>query len=231
MVLLGNCCHKYVARNARVVAAVAALLFWTPIVACSSVSRGAAVSASTSTAATVSAVSDVRPTDGNDYLVCPGIPESSLKEMFGEEVALSTESSWRGTSCRASIENVTVFRSRFGFAREGEGPWDVPFVAHGPTTSEFSFSGVNGVGEAQIYNGTPRGHGTTAFTCDDHYLVMMVSDAKYMQGDLLSNLRVMTQNSLPWLCQGQPVPGLGMTMEEVRPPWASGSSSSVRPSG
>ena len=175
-----TCWRKYVTHSGRAMATVAALLFWTSTVACNSVSRGTAVSTSTSTLGTSSVVSGVRPTDESDYLGCPGIPESSMKAMFGEKVILSTESSWHGTSCRASVEGVTVFRSRFSFAHEGEGPWDVPFVVHGPTTSEFSFDGVEGVGEAQIYNGTPRAHGTTAFTCGDHYLVMTFNDAKYM---------------------------------------------------
>ena len=178
-----------------------------------------------------SVVRGVQSSDVSSFQSCPGISESNLKAMFGEKVTLSTFSSWSDATCSGQLDGVTVFNSRFGFVREGVGPWNVPFVARAPTSSEFSFENVDGVGEAQIYSGEPRTYGTTAFICGDHYLVMTVRDAKYMKGDLRSNLISMTEVSLPWLCQGQPVPGLGKTMEEIRSPSTTRSPSSETPAG
>ncbi len=202
------------------------------VVACHSNADRTASPLPKSASATPSSVVRVgQSSDVSSFQSCPGISESNVKAMFGENVTLNTFSSWNDATCSGRLDGVTVFNSRFGFVREGEGPWNVPFVARAPTSSEFSFENVDGAGEAQIYAGEPRAYGTTAFICGDHYLVMTVKDAKYMKGDLRSNLISMTEVSLPWLCQGQRIPGLGKTMEEIRSPSVTRSPSSETPAG
>ena len=52
--------------------------------------------------------------------------------------------------------------------------------------------------------------------CGDHYFKTEVLDLAAMNGDLNTNLENLTFIAPPWLCQNQPVPGVGRTMGQIK---------------
>ena len=48
-----------------------------------------------------------------------------------------------------------------------------------------------------------------------------------MRGDMKANLVDLTHSTLPWLCGSAPIPGLGETLGEYRPPFLKTPSPSV----
>ncbi|PHP51311.1 urea ABC transporter substrate-binding protein [Actinomyces ruminis] len=104
---------------------------------------------------------------------------------------------------------------------DDRGPWDGGSLAWGREASTFTFDGIEGQGEAHTSSpGAKYDYGSTVFTCGDHYLAMSIRHASVMAGDMRENLIALTQSALPWLCQDQPIPGLGKTMEQARPYYA-----------
>ena len=89
----------------------------------------------------------------------------------------------------------------------------------GDVTSTFSFDGVDGKGEAKVDEGSNPEVGTTVYTCGDRQLILAASDGSAMRGDMKANLVDLTHSTLPWLCGSAPIPGLGETLEEYRPPF------------
>ena len=145
--------------------------------------------------------------------------------MFGQEATISTPRTgafFKGSECwvRVPERKSLIFYSAIGYIYKDRDPWTSNMVALGNTHSTFSFPDVDGFGEARIDTGPDAHYGTTVFTCEDHYLVLNVDEFSLTRGDVRANLINLTQSALPWLCQDQPIPGLGQTMEQVRPPWA-----------
>ena len=156
---------------------------------------------------------------------CPGIPDEALEAMFGREATISarrTDTFFKGAECWVKVpeQKSLIFYSTIGYIYKNHDPWDDPLVSMGNTHSTFSFPEVDGFGEARIDTGPDARYGTTVFTCKDHYLALTVDEFSLTRGDVRTNLINLTQSALPWLCQDQPIPGLGQTMEQVRPPWA-----------
>ena len=76
------------------------------------------------------------------------------------------------------------------------------------------------MGEVKIDAGVTRDpplYATTLFTCGDHYLLPSVGDMRDINGDVRTDLINLTQSALPWLCQGELIPGLGATIDERCP--------------
>ena len=151
----------------------------------------------------------------------PG-PDKALEAMFGQETTISTPRTgvfFKGSECwvRVPERKSLIFYSAIGYIYRDRDPWTSNMVALGNTHSTFSFPDVDGFGEARIDTGPDAHYGTTVFTCEDHYLVLNVDEFSLTRGDVRANLINLTQSALPWLCQDQPIPGLGQTMEQVRP--------------
>lgn len=175
----------------------------------------------------VSVVSTVAPTDPADY-VCAGIPNSSLRAMFGDGVRIVAASpNIADAVCLVSIDDRRVFASEFRYVWADHGGWKSTYVIPGDVTSTFSFDGVNGEGEAKVDGGSSPEVGTTVYTCGDRQLILAASDGNAMRGDMKANLVDLTHSTLPWLCGSAPIPGLGKTLEEYRPPALKNPSPSV----
>ena len=176
------------------------------------------------TPAATAVVAATAPSDPHDY-TCPGIPDEALKAMFGREATISTPRTgafFKGAECWVKVpeRKSLIFYSAIGYIYKDRDPWTSNMVALGNTHSTFSFPDVDGFGEARIDTGPDAHYGTTVFTCKDHYLALTVDEFSLTRGDVRTNLINLTQSALPWLCQDQPIPGLGQTMEQARPPWA-----------
>lgn len=176
------------------------------------------------TPAATAVVAATAPSDPHDY-TCPGIPDEALKAMFGQEATISTPRTgafFKGAECWVKVpeRKSLIFYSAIGYIYKDRDPWTSNMVALGNTHSTFSFPEVDGFGEARIDTGPDAHYGTTVFTCKDHYLALTVDEFSLTRGDVRTNLINLTQSALPWLCQDQPIPGLGQTMEQARPPWA-----------
>lgn len=166
----------------------------------------------------VSVVPTVAPSDAADY-VCAGIPNSSLKAMFGDSVKVVAASpNITNAVCLVSVDGQRVFASEFRYAWADYGGWKSTYVIPGDVTSTFSFDGVDGEGEAKVDGGSSPEVGTTVYTCGDRQLILAASDGSAMRGDMKANLVDLTHSTLPWLCGSAPIPGLGETLEEYRPP-------------
>lgn len=178
----------------------------------------------TTTPTATAVVAATAPSDPHDY-TCPGIPDEALEAMFGREATISarrTDTFFKGAECWVKVpeQKSLIFYSTIGYIYKNHDPWDDPLVSMGNTHSTFSFPEVDGFGEARIDTGPDARYGTTVFTCKDHYLALTVDEFSLTRGDVRTNLINLTQSALPWLCQDQPIPGLGQTMEQARPPWA-----------
>ena len=159
------------------------------------------------------------PTDAGSY-VCAGIPSSSLKAMFGDGVKIVAASpDITNAVCLVSVNGHGVFTSKFRYVSGEYDGWASSYAIPGDVTSTFSFDGVDGKGEAKVDEGSNPEVGTTVYTCGDRQLILAASDGSAMRGDMKANLVDLTHSTLPWLCGSAPIPGLGKTMEEYRPPF------------
>lgn len=145
--------------------------------------------------------------------------------MFGTNITITASDKNKTTSseCFVRVSGVkgVVFYSAFWYIYNDRQPSDEPLLAWGPEVSSFTFNGIDGQGEAHTSSpGAETDYGSTAFTCGDHYLALSVDHSSLMAGDMRDNLIALTQSALPWLCQDQPIPGLGKTMEQARPYYA-----------
>lgn len=206
----------------RVVArGVVAAVLCVVVVSCSPL-RGAGGSASATR--TGSVVSSVAPTDPAAEW-CAGLSQEALVAMFGPDATPFTRTSLfaiPNAECQVGLSGRadSVFVGTFGYLYGDHDLWDSQTVVSGGDSSAFSFEGVEGSGEALMNDRKGRVSGTTVFTCGDHYLLLTVMGNPEMNGDTLANFVSLTQSTLPWLCQGETVPGFGATMEEMRPAWA-----------
>ncbi|VEG28932.1 Uncharacterised protein [Actinomyces howellii] len=144
--------------------------------------------------------------------------------MFGADARLKRESNLSGLegmqcSVYVSGRDARVFYSMYGYIGNGYDPWDNPGTSEGAVRSTFVFESVeNGHGEAHFdRSGTS---GTTVFTCGNHFFLAAVYNDGLVRGAVRPNLVNLTESVLPWLCGGEPMPGLGRTMEEMTPPWS-----------
>ena len=156
----------------------------------------------------------------DDTYTCAGLPDSSLRAMLGPDVDIDPRDRPVGVpeaSCRASTLVVYTAFTTTRFPN----PWDNRDTAGGDTVTTFSFPGVQGSGTAKVDTGKTRQeplYATTIFVCDDRYLMLAIHDMRVVAGDTRQNLINLTQSALPWLCQGEPIPGLdGRTMDDYRP--------------
>ena len=174
-----------------------------------------------------SVVPTVAPSEAADY-VRAGIPNSSLKAMFGDSAEVVAASpNITNAVCLVSVGGRRVFASEFRYAWADHGGWKSTYVTPGDVTSTFSFDGVDGKGEAKIDGGDSPEVGTTVYTCGDRQIILAASDGSAMRGDMKTNLVNLTHSTLPWLCGSAPIPGLGESLEEYRPSFLKTPSPSV----
>lgn len=181
--------------------------------------------ASPSAAPATAVVPTTAPTGEGEKYTCPGIPDTALHAMFGPNITIraSDKNTTTATECRVDApgQDSSVFYSTFWYIYNDRQPSDEPLLAWGLEVSTFTFDGVEGQGKARTSSpGAKYDYGNTIYTCGDHYLAMIINHASVMAGDMRENLIALTQSALPWLCQDQPVPGLGKTMEQARPYYA-----------
>ena len=191
-------------------------------------------SSSSPSVPTAAVVSSMAPT-GEDEFSCPGIPDDAVVAMFGQDVTFASDWSSAGFEDGECVVHIPgrssfVFVSSFGYLGGGYDPWDGPRAVTGGERSRFSFDGVEGEGEALIGVDPERRSGTTVYTCGNNFLLLTVMGSYEIRGSVRENLVNLTESVLPWLCQGEPVPGLGRTLEEMTPPWAV-PTASAEPSG
>lgn len=182
-------------------------------------------------AAATAVVPTTAPAD--DTYTCAGLPDSSLRAMLGPDVDIDPRDRPVGVpeaSCMIltpsppdlpfpwspTLVVYTAFITTYHLD-----PWDNGDTAGGDTVTTFSFPGVQGSGTAKVDTGKTRQeplYATTIFVCDDRYLMLAIHDMRVVAGDTRQNLINLTQSALPWLCQGEPIPGLdGRTMDDYRP--------------
>lgn len=182
-------------------------------------------------AAATAVVPTTAPAD--DTYTCAGLPDSSLRAMLGPDVDIDPRDRPVGVpeaSCMIltpsppdlpfpwspTLVVYTAFITTYHLD-----PWDNGDTAGGDTVTTFSFPGVQGSGTAKVDTGKTRQeplYATTVFVCDDRYLMLAIGDMRVVAGDTRQNLINLTQSALPWLCQGEPIPGLdGRTMDDYRP--------------
>jgi len=164
-----------------------------------------------------SVVSTEAPSDVEAYQPCLGLPISALKSMFGDSSVVTADSMFaamKGTECQVEIRGRVVFRSEFWFIPDAADSREKDLVSDADDESSFVFEGIDGSGIRMINDGGKEGY--SIFVCGDHYFKAEVLDLAAMNGDLNANLEDLTFIALPWLCQNQPVPGLGRTMEQIK---------------
>ena len=207
-------------RGAVPVSIFVVIAFIMLVASCSKMRDGALEKSETPAVHEESAVAVVptsAPTEAGEY-VCAGIPGSSLKMMFGDNVKIvATSPDITNAVCLVSVNGHGVFTSKFRYVSGEYDGWASSYAIPGNVTSTFSFDGADGEGEAKVDAGSRPDVGTTVYTCGDKQLILAVSDGSAMRGGLKANLVNLTQSTLPWLCGSSPIPGLGKTMEEYRP--------------
>lgn len=164
------------------------------------------------------------------HFSCPGIADEAVSAIFGAPVSLGFggkryEDYSRIMQCVFDVGgDKPAFYVAYGFlgskwspAKDGRVRWG------GGVDDHYSFEGVDGEGHvrgapAEDFHNNVIVYGAATFSCGDHVLV--VSQKNYTgeyHGDPAANLVNMTRAAVPWLCQGEPIPGDGRTMEEHRP--------------
>ena len=164
-----------------------------------------------------SVVSTDVPSGGDEYRPCLGLPISALKAMFGDSSVVTADSMFaamKGTECQVTVRGKVVFRSAFWFIPDATDAREKQIVSDADNESSFAFKGIDGSGVRMVNDGGKEGY--SIFVCGDHYFKAEVLDLAAMNGGLEMNLENLTFISLPWLCQNQPIPGLGRTMWQVK---------------
>ena len=147
---------------------------------------------------------------------CPGVPDSSVDRMIDGETTFRGDISYYGDwivrrfDCRA-YESGRTQRSYavlavFGqIPRPGWRPLDKVGAYRGSKEEPFTVEGVEGEGIATV---TDNGGGAVSFTCGEYYVVTSVHVGHDTVGDVRTNLINLAASMTPWVCQGEPIPGL-----------------------
>ena len=202
----------------RPLVAVAAAVTALALGACAGSWRAGGASPSPTAVVPASAAAD-------DTYTCAGIPDSSIQALLGPDLRVRPR--YRATA----VADATCWIEAAGsggrlvvytdfITPDDQNLWFGHDAATGDTTSTFSFPGTEGTGEAKVDTGVTRDpplYASTLFICGDHYLLLSVDDMRELHSDIRTDLVNLTQSALPWLCQGRPIPGLGKTIDELRP--------------
>lgn len=162
--------------------------------------------------------------EGTDFS-CPGVPDKSVEAMFGNPTeyqpnTIVEKGVLSKVACYIDVDNVSEGYSGRGLKinsshyREGIDPWWGGY--QGGYAGTFSVPGDSGFGQLQLAD---EGGGTALYHCGDryHYVLVSVMPRSGMKGDLKGNLVNLASSMVPWACQGQPVPGLGVPMDAAPP--------------
>lgn len=188
-------------------------------------------SSGTTSSSPEAVIGSVAPSAQEEYSDCPGIPRSFIRQMFGEGAEMSKQYGTLENECSIVVNGKAVFYTRYWYLYDNHDEWYGGTMTYGGSVFSFSLTGVDGKGRAMLDTGANARYGSTAFTCGDHYLRLSVLDVSAMSGDMRQNLLNLTAASVPWLCRGQPIPGLGSTMEEIRPHYAFDNAPPMGPEG
>ncbi len=157
---------------------------------------------------------------------CPGVPISSVGLVL-EDLHFSPTSfpepdsdTVRNVECFGSMGNdddmKTVFFTRFGKNLTGEDVHDNWRAYDGSLSKDvFPVPGVEGAkGEVLLEK---AGGGSSIVTCGDSFILITFFPVPQLNGDLNVNLRNLALSMVPWVCKGEPVPGLGAPLSPAFP--------------
>lgn len=101
----------------------------------------------------------------------------------------------------------------------GDGRWkplDEVDAYRGSKEEAFTIDGVQGEGVAALTN---DGGGAVSFTCGDYFVVTSLFAYRDTNRDVRTNLIHLAASMTPWVCQGEPIPGMPgnkpVTLEEI----------------
>lgn len=155
---------------------------------------------------------------------CPGVPNESVEALFGRSVEyvsnpIVEDGVLDKMTCNVKVNYGSESYSGSGLKvnythyRKGIDPWWDGYRAS--YAGRFSVVGDDGFGELKLADDG----GTALYNCGDryHYVMVSVLPRSGMRGDLRTNLISLASSMIPWVCQKESIPGLGIPMDTAPP--------------
>ena len=155
---------------------------------------------------------------------CPGVPNESVEALFGRSVEyvsnpIVEDGVLDKMTCNVKVNYGSESYSGSGLKvnythyRKGIDPWWDGYRAS--YAGRFSVVGDDGFGELKLADDG----GTALYNCGDryHYVMVSVLPRSGMRGDLRTNLIGLASSMIPWVCQEEQIPGLGIPMDTAPP--------------
>ena len=184
----------------------------------------------------VAVPASVNPLSGQ--YTCPGVPDASVRLMFKDislrDVSIPNEDGgFSSLECYGRVGSnestrKTVFESLIGRKSLVK---DHGNDYRGPGSEKFAVEGVDGAsGDVRVM---PENGGVSSLiTCGDAIvLVRIYNDEAAMKGDIKENVKNLALSMTPWACNGEAIPGLGVSLSPSPPSPNGFTSASLDPQG
>jgi len=156
---------------------------------------------------------------------CPGVPTESVSLVAKNLSFRPSMSLQRNSDIVTNVEcyghndkHLMVFYSHYGKNLKGKDVHELSSAYQASQPSDtFPVAGVAGA-KGEVFLGDDGG-GSSIITCGNSFILVSFYPWQELGGDLDVNLRNLALSMVPWVCQGEPVPGLG---SELTPAFSDG---------
>lgn len=146
---------------------------------------------------------------------CPGVPTESVGVVVKNLSFRPSKSLQRNSDIVTNVEcyghndkHLMVFYSHYGKNLEGKDVHELSSAYQVSQPSDtFPVAGVVGA-KGEVFLGDDGG-GSSIITCGNSFILVSFYPWQELGGNLDVNLRNLALSMVPWVCQGEPVPGLG----------------------
>ena len=165
---------------------------------------------------TAVAPSSVAPSEAG--AACPGVPTESVSLVAKNLSFRPSKSLQRNSDIVTNVEcyghndkHLMVFYSHYGKNLEGKDVHELSSAYRASQPNDtFPVVGVVGA-KGEVFLGDDGG-GSSIITCGNSFILVSFYPWQELGGDLDVNLRNLALSMVPWVCQGEPVPGLGVDL-------------------
>lgn len=157
--------------------------------------------------------------------VCPGVPTESVSLVAKNLSFRPSKARQRNSDIVTNVEcyghndkHLMVFYSHYGKNLKGKDVHELSSAYRASQPSDtFPVVGVVGA-KGEVFLGDDGG-GSSIITCGSSFILVSFYPWQELGENLDVNLRNLALSMVPWVCQGEPVPGLGA---ELTPAFSDG---------
>lgn len=155
--------------------------------------------------------------------VCPGVPTESVS-LVAKNLSFRPSKAWqRNSDIVTNVEcyghndkHFMVFYSHYGKNLKGKNVHELSKAYRASQPSDtFPVAGVVGA-KGEVFLGDDGG-GSSIITCGNSFILVSFYPWQELGRNLDVNLRNLALSMVPWVCQGEPVPGPGADLTPAFP--------------